>query len=640
MKNSILENTLQNKAGVSIFMVLVFMIVASLLGAAMAFMSRNSAEMQGNFYQMRVAEEAAESAVNWFKALVLDHGNDAEIVAWMETFDNSRPVWYSGGSGNWQSMFSATTLQNAAVINLSERQQVGNRGVRTSARLQVVDVDYENSLVTIRAVAQGERGSQRTINAVYRLTGRQEFSSSFTDTTRFLAVQQIEQHAINLQGGSRVGNMNGNLVVDGSVHVSGDAVFNNGSSITGNVKILGGGQTTFNGNVNIGGNTYINNNVVFNVGTNIQSGPNTDFFWVNGRTELNGNSVVNTNSYFAGGFGNINSPLTINGNLYIGTGVQSINSDVRVNGGDLVLDINPQHHNRGFIKNGQMGDVVVRSGYSHFHHFPIHIHDGSNLDRRDNVAIRREDVMQPEDYLPAEQKTIDVDVNRIRNEMVNIDLIRDFTGDQWRDNLVNSPQTFDANLFNQLYRDGSVEMFGRTITFTEEDRMENDGFLVVRVNRAVNDGEWTGTLDAGVRVMLLFDEVTSSSNGRFWESTIDPHSPNNQNSSSLGVVIGTGNIEHFGVNNFRGIYYTNRHQGNYRQLQNFNGSFITNFDGNVNINEGFSGRYDQHAVGAFTSVITVDGRPLADETTFYTEENIVIRNERVHSLFPQLLTKY
>ena len=254
----------KTRPGVTMLFVLMFMIVASLLGSSLMYLSSSQSSAGGDYFAKKTADEAAESALDWFQGAVEDYTlnnatNMENVVTWMNEFENSNidNRWYYCTATDENEIekkdittnFKVSTEVGATHISL------GSDGI-LKAKLKIESVDKTNQIVVIKAVGFGKNNSRKTIRAVYRLEG------AFADSI-FYYIPDTDlygKNAIHLEGEGK--NFDIAVNIEGDVYVGGDFHFNAGedahSTINGNFYTAPSDiESSIDQSVEVSGNCYI-----------------------------------------------------------------------------------------------------------------------------------------------------------------------------------------------------------------------------------------------------------------------------------------------------------------------------------------------------------------------------------------------
>ncbi len=528
-------NINQNKSGVTMFFVLMFMIIASLLGSSLMYLSSKQSDIGGDYFAKKTAEDAAESALDWFQGAVEDFTIDDttklnSVVKWINNFDNNslNNRWFTVKDAN--SSTETTFLTNDIKNNFTSATEddadyITINGKTIKAKLRIENVDRINSVVVVKAIGYGVSNSKKTLRGVYKLEGAFDNSFNIYDTTEIL--DPLLEHAyytdsdVKISGGSVFDIAGNNVYFGESSTFHGEIRVSGNLKVMGNMNIPGSGGGFVNGNLYVQGNLNTQNgSVSLEVGT----AADASYCFIEGSYLLySGCGFKSHTNTYLGAFTQNQSETEINGNLYI------------------------KEKKYGEITSGVNVSKETHIGYSHS--------DGDKLDKKlnsqDGVTWDYEGFPKADDIVSDDdiednglhEETIDIDVASLTsNASFSLNgIVNEIKGGD--NNFKNNSFTFTADNVNDLYEKGTTTIAGKVYPAdgnplegwsenSSEKFKETNGVLVIDFdagnNALAEQGKFgDGSLNPGVKVALAVNGNYPFKGKSFW-SAPDP-------SSALGI---------------------------------------------------------------------------------------------------------
>ncbi len=289
------------RRGVAMFIVLGAILLVTLFGAVALTLAQRDQTLSGDLNDIKSRDEAALSglqmAINRLTA-------DPEVLlSVLNSFVDQSYTKKGKPDSTWLSLDSSTTLRLLdkepkwfALSNLPGNQtatKVQLVAIQHADTTSVVELDSTQIYVTLRCLARGRRGDEKSVQATYRIHG------ITGENKNKLLYYTIPRHSFYL-GGSLI-NSNMALGTEGDVYVGGannNSFFNTGANQTID------GNFQWNDNLSLNARTYFRSHAV-----------------IRGRLTMNaGASIrVDSNLQIDGGFGanNSDSHLVVRGNAFI-----------------------------------------------------------------------------------------------------------------------------------------------------------------------------------------------------------------------------------------------------------------------------------------------------------------------------------
>lgn len=291
------------RRGVAMFIVLGAILLVTLFGAVALTLAQRDQTLSGDLNDIKSRDEAALSGL---QMAINRLATDPEVLlSVLNSFIDQSYAKNGKPDSVWLSLDSSTTLRLLddepewfALSNLPGNQtatKVQLVAVQHADTTSEVKLDSTQIYVTLRCLARGRRGDEKSVQAAYRIHG---ITGDNKNDTIFFT---IPQHSFYLGGRLAASNMD--MQAEGGVYVgsAGNTFLNSGA-----------GQT-------IDGDFQWNDNLQLNDGSDVH---------------IRGNAVIN------GGLGmNSNVRLQVDGNLHIKRGFLANNSNSRlIVGGNAFID--------------------------------------------------------------------------------------------------------------------------------------------------------------------------------------------------------------------------------------------------------------------------------------------------------------
>jgi len=622
-----IKNT--NKPGVTMVFVLMFMIIASILGSSLMYLSTKQSESGGDYFSKKSAEGAAESALDWFQGAMEDFTynnptNRDSIISWVNNFDNATDVkWYknTGNIRDFSKDFaSATTEADGDFID------VGNGKI--NAKLKIEKMDKTNNIIVLKAVGLGKNDSRKTIHAVYMLEGLSQ-DSIFGTTS---GTSNYHSSALHLGGEGR--NFDFSMNVDGDVYAGGNFHFNSG----------GGSPTTINGNFYTAPSTQessIDQDVIIKGNSYIQSP-----LKMNGKSfNVEGNFATENMIYGT----DKDKKLIVAGNAYLlNEGITTSNTGLDITG-NLYMDQNNELDGDGspFIKVAKNFDINYLSSSIGNMNGNVNVTgDMTYYDPNNKIASKMS-------KFTAASKTED-GVN-ITNPLDDANFFStEFGNDVKRNVAQTQPEVREDNIdpakifkVSQLGLN-NIKATDITNLYAEKKAAGklNDGFLVIEVDQSL---AWA-TADATTfndKVMFIV-KAGMNVNGNLWNS-----GPNSNTFFDIrsGTINGLGNANNPNATKFRGYVHVEGSPNvkmNWKGGSDFEGAmhFVGDdydIQGNNGGGDPVNIKYDDSVLGEYDN-LNVWYDPDKAQFVNRTDGNKVFKGiksgTRTTTIKPKLISKY
>ncbi len=606
MKN-IFQRT-KSREGYVLMVVLTFIFVSLLLGGTILYLSNKDIQIQGDFYQKKTAEEAAESALDWFKELV--NQNPDQMMNLMSSFSDT--LWYSGSSNIGDFTWAWTTNElGATEVQLSNIQKF---------KFAILEVDRTNSLVKVKVIGYGPENSKKTMFAIYRIEGWDTFMKIANNSLRGTAVR----HAFYSQG--PIEHMDPAWNVQGDIYCEGEATFNQGSIIYGDVKVVN--QTNdikIDQNTTITGNVYIPGDVILNSGLTLSD--TAQYFYIGGKVIVDVLVDFKTNAYLVGGFKSFNGSIIFRKYGYIGGNPFDM-STITSYGDTLEINTDVVNWNNTLTKDG--GVVRFATDESNNKGYLI-LTDGAVAEN--NASI---DVPTPDEIGIDTQEEEEASAN-IDNLTINFSL-SDLDAQSGDPNFYNNTlkNNFGPSFWEDLADDGVATLNGKTFHINGSLN-DNGGFLVVKIDKDIGNFQYG---DFSKKIIFVMDEPVDVNVGsNFW---------NVKEEGRVGIIVKNGaKLENFGgQGDFRGfVWDSTSNRGKYNTFAGtFYGAMIFKGDTPVGINSGasttFNLVYDPAVLGEFEALGVLVDITGSAASSGGTVADTTIETKKVTDLQIMLLTKY
>ena len=574
----------QLKPGVTMLFVLMFMIVASMLGSSLVYVSAKQSDSTADFFAKKTANEAAESALDWFVGSIEDYtllnaSNSGNVMSWMNDFENSDESnrWFQNQSIiNDLSISNITTNFSADTEELGSYIDMGDGTGKIKAKLRIENIDRTNNIIVVKSIGYGVSDSKKTIRGVYKLHGVQSSVTSKTTPKNILKHSFYSKNQVNFDDG---------FTADKDVYVGGLAELKSRVLVDGNLKIMGdeNSLTLIEGDSlsKITGNIYIGGKSKLNAATEIGSSSD-GYVWFDNATEINGlrgqASTFNSRTYFMDGLSGDNDYIFNEYMYHQGDFAESalFNGEyIDINGNILSVDDKIVSNSATVRISGQ--NTGLNDDYND-HRGEVTIKDNGTVLSGEYLEVpTKESILEEEDY-EAEQ-TVDINLNLLRDK-VNSNTDAGFRTSLFMENKLT------AEIINDIYKGrrgipGTGEIFNSsndvlTIVVDDASKLENLGSEDV--------------LDAGVNVAFVIDD-NFSRDVKNWYGSTKGTTP--AKSSTCGVFFGNGNIHKETIfNDVRGVIHMgDKDFGKYKDV---------NEDGTYNDGDQAYGVYNDISVdGAF-----------------------------------------
>ncbi|MBN1759435.1 MAG: hypothetical protein JW863_13995 [Chitinispirillaceae bacterium] len=263
-----------NERGFALVYALVVLLLATVGGTALLFLSRKDHISASDYSGMRIASQAATTAIKACEGQFLNDPNEALAILEKYYENPSAKTWLLGTAAN------AGTEQKIPLGS-------DPRPPRYSAR--IVGFDASSNYIVIEGNGYLSNGGRKRVLATYRLSGLK------------LDVTISPFNTIHV--GSGFGNLDQTLIINGNVFAGGANMINgggNGITINGDLK-TGTGQFWSNEKITVNGRAYFRGSTLFQM-------PNPSGLFVNGRSGFEGDiQLVN----------NTNDKITATASMYI-----------------------------------------------------------------------------------------------------------------------------------------------------------------------------------------------------------------------------------------------------------------------------------------------------------------------------------
>ena len=518
----------RQKTGITMIFVLMFMIVASIIGNSLMHLSSSQSEIGGDYYAKKTADEAAESALDWFEGAVEDFSADdtaniTKIISWMNNFDNSKFIgnrWFSLPMNDNASSLAAKDITEN--FNVSDELgasyiELGDNVIK--AKLKIESVDRANRIVVVKAVGFGASESKKTLRAVYKLEGLTDYSYFQTDTLNNPGAVIGHAYYTDSKMGT-TGNVDfditGNNVYLGGLGSDGSE-FQSQINIEGDLKVMGGVHMTGGGGGTVSGNMYVKGDFLTQSSSPFTVGTNSDasYCFIEGElgARSKGGIYSGTNTYIGTLVENKNGEMIFSKDLYVNVADYSdVKSEIIV-AGDFYGD-HTESEASGFLSNLTMSSGASPIWSSEFPDPNDVVKDATGGDAT------------------LEEEEIDIDVPELTAQ-ASFSL----------EDILQSAANYDtekisltASQVSDLYYTGTTKIndnpFPTTGTIpgwssNENERFEStNGVMVINFNEAYNNlANKFGSDDIapGVKVAMAINDEFKMTGQKFWSAS-DPTS--------------------------------------------------------------------------------------------------------------------
>ncbi|HQF54414.1 MAG TPA: hypothetical protein PK208_04790 [Fibrobacteria bacterium] len=332
------------RRGVAMFIVLGAILLVTLFGAVALTLSQRDQTLSGDLNDIKSRDEAALSGLQM--AINRLTADPEALLSVLNSFVDQSYAKKGKPDSTWLSLDSSTTLRLLdkepewfALSNLPGNQtatKIQLVAVQHADTASEVKLDSSEIYVTLRCLARGRRGDEKSVQATYRIHGIT--GENKNDTLYYTR----PRHSFYL--GGRLISTNMMLGTEGNVYVAGT------------------------------GGSYINSDAEHKVAGDLQ--------W-NGDLKLNSSDSIHIsgNFYIQGRFSSNGSGLRVDGNLGIGNGFGNMDGTASISvGGNLYIagaSIGPWNSTRG-----------IRVGKS-LYYFPTNMHTPKSLVVGDTAWIVR-----------------------------------------------------------------------------------------------------------------------------------------------------------------------------------------------------------------------------------------------------------
>jgi len=316
-------NKRNDEHGFAVIYALVVLLIVTMGGTALLFMSRKDKTGGSNYSSMRTTAKAAETALKACEGQLLNHPDTA--LAILKAFvKNSKYRWICNSS---------------VAESETEVRYVLNSGTDASSySTKIISFDSTTALLTVEGIGYGNYGAKKKATALYKLDGIEIVTPPAMTTTvlngRYVLFIAKDGESFNFPA-----TITGNVYFGGAFNMQtvGHDVTINGNLKTGNSAVSG--LTSIKNKLLVNGNAYFQSTVTFQNSISTVTGR----VGFEKNADLNTNFITNGDSVYSNSTSSGSAKISMQpGSIFLHSGsfpVSSVSGGTVVSNGGAISDI-------------------------------------------------------------------------------------------------------------------------------------------------------------------------------------------------------------------------------------------------------------------------------------------------------------